>query len=168
MLTLLLIVIALAVVLYLKQAPGKQVPQIPSDWKLLYADKGRRSKLYTSQEFGINAKPDFIFQLPSGENAIVEYKNRVSRVYSSDVQQVKASALAVRASIPLQRGFVLTKQGLQEIPLASDNQALYSQIEPYVKLARDIKYRKVMVMAGCNNPRQCINCSFRPGCQVRG
>lgn len=134
--------------------------------KLLYADGGRRSRLYSSKRYRINAKPDFIIRLPSGENAIAEYKDRANRVYESDIVQVLSSVLAVREHMPLQRAYVVTRNGKQEIPLPADNDEIYRRIERNVTWARQVK-KKELIMVGCRNKGACHKCSLKHACELK-
>lgn len=145
---------------------NKQGSPIGVAGDLVYADQGRNSTLFVSDRYGIKAKPDFIIRLPNGNNAIAEYKSRSNNVYQSDIVQVKASALAVRAHMPLQQAFVVLKNRRQEIPLPKDDEELYREIECHVKWAREIKTQKALIMVGCKNRNQCNNCSIRHNCQI--
>lgn len=88
--------------------------------KIIYADQGRKSKLFINRKYGITAKPDFIITTPNGENMMVEYKSRTGRVYQSDIVQLLASVLAARSEMPIHRAVVVTKGTRREIELGSD------------------------------------------------
>jgi len=133
------------------------------DGELLYADLGRGAKRFVSSRYGIMAKPDFILRLRDGQNAIAEYKDRGGRVYCSDVAQVKASALAVREEMPLQRAFVVTRNGPVEIPLNPDSKKLHAEIAEYIEWARRIR-RKELIRVYAANPKQCDSCSLKRHC----
>jgi CRISPR/Cas system-associated exonuclease Cas4 (RecB family) len=150
-------------VAFFRQDAGPSTNPLGIKGKLLYADLGRKSKLFTSYRYRIKAKPDFIIQLLNGENAIAEYKDRNGPAYCSDIAQVKASALAVREEIPLQHGFVVTRNGRYPVPLHPDSEQLHSEIAEYIELARRVK-GKQLILQYAANPRQCPNCSLRHGC----
>ena len=130
---------------------------------LLYADHGRNSKLFVSNRFNVSAKPDFIFRLPDGDNAIVEYKDRAYRVYESDIVQVRVSALAVRDSMPLTKAFVVTKGGRQEVFLPKSDNELHDLVSGYIEMARQVKSKKLVCVFN-STPARCTSCSVKHDC----
>lgn len=139
--------------------------QIGLPGQIIYADQGRHGRKFISRRYGIVAKPDFIVRLDSGENAIVEYKSRSNgALYNSDIAQVKASALAAREKMPIEKAYVLSGTRLHPVPLARDSKLLYQEIEELVEHAR-LAASGVIVQAFCKNPRQCQTCAQKPHCQ---
>lgn len=148
--------------------PGTNPLGIPG--KVIYADDDRGSKLFVNQRYGVCGKPDFILQLPNGQIASVEYKDRANKVYLSDIVQVKVAALAVRAHMPLQKAFVVTQGGIEEIRLHSDNQKLHAEVLEYIEMARRVKNGEVLCVftgsesqcKGCSVKHKCIKANRRP------
>ena len=131
--------------------------------KVIYADDGRDSKLFINHQYGVCGKPDFILQLPNGQNASVEYKDRASKIYLSDIVQVKVAALAVRSHMPLQKAYVVTRGGAEEIPLHSDNQKLHAEVQEYIEMARRVKNGETLCVFTASTS-QCNGCSVRHKC----
>lgn len=135
------------------------------DGVVVYADEGKKGRYFISKRYGIVAKPDFIVQLRTGENAIVEFKSRANgRLYGSDIAQVKASALAVREKMPIQRAYVMAGTQRHEIRLAKNDNALFEEIQKEVEHARQA-VKGQLVMEFAKNPQQCSSCDQRGHCQ---
>lgn len=161
-----LVLLTWFVIAKVRGAQRKRVQQqIGLPGQVIYADQGRYGRKFISRRYGIVAKPDFIVRLDDGEHAIVEYKSRSSgALYKSDIAQVKASALAAREKMPIQKAFVLSGTRLHSIPLAKDSRELFREIEDLVIHARSAS-AGLIVHEFCNNPKQCATCAQRPQCQ---
>ena len=109
-------------------------PSVKED-RILYQDKGRRSKVFTNKKFGVAAKPDLILRTKDGDIAF-EYKSRVRGIYQSDIAEAKAAALASRSKYRIVVIQIKTKTESQVFYLPKDDQALYSEIKHYVEMAR--------------------------------
>jgi CRISPR/Cas system-associated exonuclease Cas4 (RecB family) len=126
---------------------------------ITYADQGKKGSYFISKRYGIVAKPDFIVQLSTGENAIVEFKSRANgRLYGSDIAQVKASALAVREKMPIQRAYVMAGTRRHEIYLAKNDETLFSEIQKEVEYTRRAAQGE-LIMEFTKNPQQCAHCT---------
>lgn len=133
------------------------------DGELIYADKGRASKLFVNPEYGISAKPDFIFRTKDGKNLMVEYKSRSGGVYKSDIVQLKASVLAARHSMPIDRAMVVTKGTRQIVPIGSSAE-IFKEIATFVDMARRAR-RGEIIRVFSDNPNMCRRCSVAKNCQ---
>lgn len=131
--------------------------------KIIYADQGRKSKLFINRKYGITAKPDFIITTPNGENMMVEYKSRTGRVYQSDIVQLLASVLAARSEMPNHRAVVVTKGTRREIELGSDEH-IFREISKFVLLARRAQEGEIIKIFS-SHPGVCRTCSVANSCQ---
>jgi len=139
--------------------------QIGLPGQVIYADQGRHGRKFISRRYGIVAKPDFIVRLDSGENAIVEYKSRSNgALYGSDIAQVKASALAAREKMPIQKAFVLSGQRLHSIALKANSDELFEEVRALVEYAQRAASGEI-IQVFCKNPRQCTTCAQKSNCQ---
>lgn len=134
--------------------------------KLVYADKGRKSKLFVNNKHNISAKPDFVIQEVGGEFAVVEYKNRNKGIYKSDIAQTLASVVAVRSKINVTKAYVVNNNEKREIDASQSTDDIYASIEEYVNIARRIKSGKGhhIEHSFIDNDRQCARCHVRNNC----
>ncbi|MDX7766850.1 CRISPR-associated protein Cas4 [Aeromonas caviae] len=131
--------------------------------KIVYADQGRKSKLFINKKYGITAKPDFIIATQNGQNVMVEYKSRAGRVYQSDIVQLLASVLAARSEMPIHRAVVVTKGTRREVVLGSDEQ-IFKEISKFVLLARRAQEGEIIKIFS-SHPGVCRSCSVAHSCQ---
>lgn len=131
--------------------------------KIIYADQGRKSKLFINRVYGITAKPDFIITTPNGENVMVEYKSRKGRVYQSDIFQLLASVLAARSEMQIHRAIVVTKVTRREVELGSDEH-IFKEISKFVLLARRAQEGEIIKIFS-SHPGVCRTCSVASSCQ---
>lgn len=131
--------------------------------KIIYADQGRKSKLFINRVYGITAKPDFIITTPNGENVMVEYKSRKGRVYQSDIVQLLASVLAARSEMQIHRAIVVTKVTRCEVELGSDEH-IFKEISKFVLLARRAQEGEIIKIFS-SHPGVCRTCSVASSCQ---
>ena len=131
--------------------------------KIVYADQGRKSKLFINKKYGITAKPDFIIATQNGQNVMVEYKSRAGRVYQSDIVQLLASVLAARSEMPIHRAVVITKGTRREVVLGSDEQ-IFKEISKFVLLARRAQEGEIIKIFS-SHPGVCRSCSVAHSCQ---
>ena len=128
-----------------KYPRGKTKSPLGLPGKIIYADKGKNSEIFSSRKYNLVAKPDFVLKLKTGEYALVEYKGRDSdNVYASDIVQAKASVLAVRDKYPIELAFVVTGSGkCVQVPLGSSE-----EVHNSIKFALDeARRRKVAAKA---------------------
>ena len=109
-------------------------PSVKED-RVLYQDKGLRSKVFTNKKFGIAAKPDLILRTQEGD-VVVEYKGRIRGIYQSDIAEAKAAALASRSKYKIVAIQIKTQTESQVFYLPKDDNALYSEIKDYIEMAR--------------------------------
>lgn len=131
--------------------------------KIVYADQGRKSKLFINKKYGITAKPDFIIATQNGQNVMVEYKSRAGRVYQSDIVQLLASVLAARSEMPIHRAVVVTKGTRREVVLGS-NEQIFKEISKFVLLARRAQEGEIIKIFS-SHPGVCRSCSVAHSCQ---
>lgn len=135
--------------------------------KRVYADDSNASHVFRSKKHNISARPDFIYQLSDGTHAIIEYKSS-KRIYSSAIQQLLATAVAViddtstkyRPSV----GYVLLPNGQyhrQELPETSDE--IIPMIEKNLAAARMIALDKKPDASPSRN--KCRSCKQRNQCE---
>lgn len=134
--------------------------------KVIYADEGRKSKVFINETYNISAKPDFIIRLPNKELAAVEYKSRDRGIFRSDIAQLKASVIAARSQMNITKAFVVNKSEVREISIGVSTESIYGSIRYYVEAARRIKANPQHIeYSYTNKERQCVTCSVRNACQ---
>lgn len=136
-----------------------------SPTKILYSDKGIKSRAFASKRFKILAKPDLYEQIDSGNKRIREYKSRHSGFYHSDRVQLVATAIALRgAGEQVHEGVLETKNGEQHhMVFNSDTAALYEGIRNTTEQAR-LAVSGVEPRATPSRPK-CSGCSFKSRCE---
>ena len=133
---------------------------------LIYADE-KGAKTFKSSRFKINARPDFIFQLASGEQVLVEFKSRRTKLYDGDVKQLIATAITVKETYPnLKRGYVCNLSGqTRKIDLDLPLDVLARKIKNETIQLRAIKAKKEPifspVLAKCNACGMINHCNKR-------
>lgn len=131
--------------------------------KLIWIDKGNATKPFFNNDYKVLGKPDLMYRIPGGVLA-VEYKNRRSGIYNSDIIQAKSAALAARGSgYKVTRILVKTKTQQQYFSLPKKNTVLFSEIEKYVSLTRCAKTGSNM--KAVPSTMKCRNCAFMHKCK---
>lgn len=133
------------------------------DGKIIWVDRGQKTKPFIHKAFGIVGKPDLMYQRPTGVLA-VEYKNRNGPIYFSDVIQAKSAALAARGS-GHRVNQILIKTDLTEryINLPRSDRDLLGDIQDYLTLARQAKNNKPMIAR--TQRLKCKSCAFSSDCK---
>lgn len=164
---LILFILVIAVVVYqqnVSRTPQQLIRDL-KDAKLIYNGE-KEAGYFSSYNYKIRAKPDFMYQHEDGSISIVEYKSRQSGVKQSDISQLIATAIAVKDEIQhnVKFGYVLTKGGSQKkINLDRSSNDLIRDIWTVLKEARDILNGAI---ATPNPTRQkCSGCGFRRSCK---
>lgn len=131
---------------------------------IIFADQGRRGRYFITKTYGIIAKPDFIVKLKTGEIAVVEYKNRKNnRLYESDKAQVKATTLAVRSKMRVDKAYVLAGKKLHQVLIPKDDAKLFEQIAGLVEYAKRAKSGE-LIKIYTEQVYFCKSCSVRSIC----
>ena len=112
--------------------------------QVLYIDDVKLNKIFRSQRFRIQGKPDAILRITPGTTVIVEYKSRHHGIYDSDVTQLIATAIAVRETYPdVHEGYVVLGSGkYKRIDLTASTGDLFRAIEGEVIATREAKSGK--------------------------
>lgn len=134
--------------------------------RLVYADKGRSSKLFANKRFGLSAKPDFIYNLMNGVFALVEFKSRNGRVFQSDIEQTIAGVIACRPYYNIRIAVVQTASERKEIDVDKSEDELYEMIKHNVELTRKIKSGKVVTVC-YKNTYKCKSCAVAKDCNYK-
>lgn len=163
---LILFVIVIAVAVYqqnVSRTPQQAIRDLRGA-KLIYNGE-KEAGYFSSYNYKIRAKPDFMYQHTDGSVSIVEYKSRQSGVKQSDISQLIATAIAVKDEIQqnVKFGYVLTKGGSQEkIDLDRSSSDLVQDIHVVLKEARNI----LSGATATPNPsrQKCSSCGFQDNC----
>lgn len=142
------------------------IPELRS-LKPIYVDSDG-AETFRSEKYYIAGKPDFLYQLPNNEIAIVEYKNRNSdAVYQSDRVQLIAATIAVRSQHPdVSVGYVYTASGYYErIDLRKSTEELNKSISRELSDARLAKRR--IEPRALSSQAKCRGCGVRNDCAWR-
>lgn len=132
--------------------------------KLVYADKGRKSRSFVNKIFGLSAKPDFIYKTDSDEFTLVEYKGRNKQVYPSDIAQTIASVIAARTKYNIQKAYVHTDTFRKEVFVNKPDHVLYEEIESLVEMTRQIELKQKVTKCFPQYIK-CKTCSMSTRCE---
>ena len=132
------------------------------DGKLVWTDRGKNTKPFFNNYFRVLGKPDLMYKVRSGILA-VEYKSRRGRIYTSDIMQARAAALAARGSgYQVIRVLLRTRNQELYIDLPKKDSALFKLIQTNVAVARDAKSGRSV------NPKptgqKCRGCAYTNSC----
>lgn len=113
----LILIFFIALFIYLKNSstgPQRFIPYLKGT-KLIFNGE-KKTEIFSSDYYQIKAKPDFMYQHKDESVSIVEYKSRPSGVKRSDISQLIATAIAVKAEKKhnVKFGYVLTENGSYE------------------------------------------------------
>ena len=133
----------------------------------LYLDRGASSRVFESRRHGIRAKPDALERIGGrrgGAVELVELKSGARRrPYPSDVAQVIAATLAVRASgIDVRRARLETPDGGHAIDLDASDETLYRRIERATEAARLVA--RGGEPTATPSAAKCRGCGYRTRC----
>ena len=128
----------------------------------VWLDEGKKTKPFFHPGYQLVAKPDAIQKIAQKLYAI-EYKSRESKVFESDIVQLKAACLAARANgYKIYGGFIVTNKGFKEVSLPSSDRQLFKQISQYHQLVMDIKAGRSVKASPTQN--KCRSCGYRHAC----
>lgn len=131
--------------------------------RILYQDKGERSRVFVNKRFGIAAKPDTILRTDEGDICI-EFKSRKKGVYPSDIAEAKAAALAVRSKYRIVAIEIRNQTENQKFYLPKDDDLLYSEIKHYAEMAQIAKQE---LLPATPQKFKCRNCPVNQSCNQR-
>jgi CRISPR/Cas system-associated exonuclease Cas4 (RecB family) len=144
-------------------SPLQVIPELKRGARLIYCDESRR-KIFVSHTYRIRACPDFIYQNTKGEMMIVEFKSRIGGIKASDVNQLIATAIAVKSTYPTIRyGYIYTRsKTYRKVDLHISLPELVEKIMPELSACRAIAhgnrpYFKAVV-------HKCRKCLYRSEC----
>lgn len=131
--------------------------------KLIWIDKGRETKPFFNNAFGVFGKPDFMYKIKGGVLA-VEYKSRYGNIYQNDIAQAKTAALAARgAGYRVIRVLVKTKKLEKYFDLPSSDKALFNEVRHFVSIAKQARLGSSMKAQP--NKYKCRGCAFVETCR---
>tara|TARA_R110002167_G_scaffold204404_1_gene408439 strand:- start:6246 stop:6764 length:519 start_codon:yes stop_codon:yes gene_type:complete len=134
--------------------------------KLIWVDRGRKTKPFFNKEFRVLGKPDLMYKLASSGVLAVEYKSRKGRIYESDVVQAKTAALAARGDgYRVSQILVKTKGTQQYFNLPASDSALFQEIQQYVAYTRAAK--QGINLKALPQRYKCKTCAYSQGCESR-
>jgi CRISPR/Cas system-associated exonuclease Cas4 (RecB family) len=132
--------------------------------KNIWLDTGRNTKPFYHPKYAIVAKPDAINRV-KGQLQAIEYKSRYGPVFQSDIVQVKAAALAARASgYDIRSALVRTSNQSKLIDLPRSDKDLFEDIRPYYEQAKHIKSGKHHLAVASPDPKKCAKCAYYEHC----
>lgn len=131
--------------------------------RILYQDKGERSRVFVNKRFGIAAKPDTILRTDEGDICI-EFKSRKKGVYPSDIAEAKAAALAARSKYRIIAIEIRNQTECQKFYLPKDDKLLYSEIQQYVEMA---KVANTELLPATPQKIKCNSCPVNQNCNQR-
>lgn len=133
------------------------------DGKIIWVDRGYKTKPFIHKAFRIVGKPDLMYRTPTGVLA-VEYKSRNGPIYFSDVIQAKSAALAARGSgHRVNQILIKTELTEQYINLPRSDRDLLGDIQEYLIMVREAKNKKTMVARP--QATKCRHCAFSGVCK---
>lgn len=130
--------------------------------KLIYTDDNPQASVFVSHRYELSAKPDFIFKTGFNEYVIVEYKSRKSTARQSDINQLKATALACRSKYRIVAGYVVTGSETKRVSFGS-NRSVYREIRDIHIRVKKIKFCNAFPAKKGIQDR-CFNCGFHESC----
>ncbi|MBT4838888.1 MAG: Dna2/Cas4 domain-containing protein [Methylococcales bacterium] len=122
-------------------------------------------KTFHSSKYNITAKVDYLYKYHRNEVVLLEYKSRLKGIHKGDIQQLKASAVAVKETHDnLRFGLVYNQSGeFLKVDLKSSDR-LISDISKEIEWARLIKSGE---KPNCSRPaNQCSRCGFKDNCEL--
>lgn len=156
------LILAFVFFLFWKYWRGKR-KSIGISGKLIWVDKGRKTKPFFSQQYRIVGKPDLMYQRWNGVLS-VEYKSRRGPVFNSDVVQAKCAALAARGSgIKVKQILIKTDSVEKYIDLPKGDKELHRDIRLYIETARTAKSGAKMEASPSAN--KCRSCAYKNACK---
>jgi CRISPR/Cas system-associated exonuclease Cas4 (RecB family) len=140
-------------------------------WRLLtkgdiiYADNGRRSRIFKNPVYRVQAKPDLLRRVSTGIQ-LVEYKGREKGFYDSDWAEALTAALSVRGEgIKVTQVMLRNKTQSKIKHLPESDRELFALVESDINVTR---------MAASNQPiafatqfQKCQGCGFYQKCTKR-
>jgi hypothetical protein len=159
--------LAIYILLWVKKRLFSDFEKTPFGFKaqLIYSDRGKKSKIFTCDRFGLSAKPDFVYRLANGTFVLIEYKSREGRVYPSDIQQVMAAIIATRSMYPISQAYVYTDTTNLAVDATMSDEALFDNIKQNVYLTRRIKEGKKVEVC-YKSEYKCNTCSMKENCYL--
>lgn len=134
------------------------------DGRVVYADKGKSSRVFISKRYGVKAKPDFIIKDRGGRYTLIEYKSRSSGLlFESDIVQVKASVIAARTIYNIRKAVVISGTTKHDIDVDRSSVSINKEIATHIENARQSEMG-VIVMKYAERESACSSCRNKSEC----
>lgn len=139
-----------------------KIPQLKGR-KLIYCDTNNAS-IFRNKKHKIAAKPDFIVLDDNNNKIIVEFKSRNKGIYSSDINQLKASVIAVRDKYPnITIGYIINGSGeYKKIELNKSTDSIALEIKSLLNKIRLLKNGNQI--QHIPEKHKCMRCGFNENC----
>lgn len=163
-----ILLFVIAISFYISKASSKGFPlDIPNlkGRRVIYCDSGYAS-IFRNKKHRIVSKPDFIVVDDKNRKIVVEYKGRKRGIYSSDINQLKATIVAVRDKHPgVVTGYVINDSGqYKKVDAYKSTELLVSEMKTQINNVRLIKSGVCIEYTPVT--KKCKGCGFNESCDV--